>query len=74
MTVKPARRSVGSTTLRVENRLPFTVTGLSVKACTSSGSPAALFEGVGVGPNRWVLLPLQAATASVVERVELNGL
>ncbi len=74
VTVKPARRSVGSTTLRVENRLPFTVTGLSVKAGNSSGSPAVPFQGVGVGPNRWVLLPLQAATASVVEHVELNGL
>ncbi|MGO9469348.1 MAG: hypothetical protein ACLQVF_34945 [Isosphaeraceae bacterium] len=74
VTVKPARRSVGSTTLRVENRLPFTVTGLTVKAGTSSGSPAVPFQGVGVGPNRWVLLPIQAATASLVERVEANGL
>ncbi len=74
VTVKPARRSVGSTTLRVENRLPFTVTGLTVKAGTSSGSPTVPFQGVGVGPNRWVLLPIQAATASLVERVEANGL
>lgn len=74
VTVKPARRTVGSTTLRVENRLPFTVTGLTIKAGSSAGSPPVAFDGVGVGPNRWVLLPLQAATASVVERVELNGL
>jgi hypothetical protein len=74
VTVKPAHRSVGSTTLRVENRLPFTVTGLAVKAGTSAGSPAVPFQGVGVGPNRWVLLPIQAATASLVERVEVNGL
>jgi len=74
VTVKPARRSVGSTTLRVENRLPFTVTGLTVKAGTSAGSPAVPFQGVGVGPNRWVLLPIQAATASLVERAEANGL
>lgn len=65
---------MGSTTLRVENRLPFTVTGLTVKAGTSSGSPAVPFQGVGVAPNRWVLLPIQAATASLVERVEANGL
>ena len=74
VTVKPARRTLGSTTLRVENRLPFTVSGLTVKAGTSSGAPAVPFEGVGVGPDRSVLLPIQAATASLVERVELNGL
>jgi hypothetical protein len=34
VTVKPARRTVGSTTLKVENRLPFTVVNLVVKAGT----------------------------------------
>lgn len=74
VTVKPARRTVGSTTLKVENRLPFTVVNLVVKAGTSLGSPPVAFEGVGAGPGRSVLLPIQAATASVVEHVELNGL
>jgi hypothetical protein len=74
VTVKPARRTLGSTTLKVENRLPFTVSSLVVKAGTSSGSPLVPFEGVGVGPSRSALLPIQAATASVVERIELNGL
>jgi hypothetical protein len=74
VTVKPAKRSPGSTTLRIENRLPFTLSRLVVKAGTSSGSPSVSFEGVGVGPARSALLPIQAATASVVEHVELNGL
>jgi len=74
VTVKPARRTLGSTTLRVENRLPFTVSNLVVKAGTSSGAPSVPFDCVGVGPARSALLPIQAATASVVERVELNGL
>jgi hypothetical protein len=74
VTVKPARRTLGSTTLKVENRLPFTVSSLVVKAGSSSGSPSVPFEGVGVGPARSALLPIQAATASVVERIELNGL
>jgi hypothetical protein len=74
VTVKPARRTLGSTTLKVENRLPFTITGLVVRAGTSSGSPPVPFEGVGVGPARSALLPIQAATASLVERVEINGL
>jgi len=74
VTVKPARRTLGTTTLKVENRLPFTVSSLVVKAGTSSGAPSVPFDCVGVGPARSALLPIQAATASVVERVELNGL
>jgi hypothetical protein len=74
VTVKPARRTLGSTTLKVENRLPFTVSGMVVKAGSSSGSPSVPFEGIGVGPGRAALLPIQAATASLVERVVLNGL
>jgi hypothetical protein len=74
VTVKPARRTQGSTTLKVENRLPFTISNLVVKAGSSSGSPSVPFTGVGVGPARSALLPIQAATASLVEHVELNGL
>jgi hypothetical protein len=74
VTVKPARRTLGSTTLRVENRLPFTISNLVVKAGSSSGSPSVPFSGVGVGPARSALLPLQAANASIVEHVDLNGL
>jgi hypothetical protein len=74
VTVKPAKRTLGSTTLRVENRLPFTISSLVVKAGSSSGAPSVPFDSVGVGPGRSALLPIQAASASVVERVELNGL
>src|SRR5262249_46961396 len=74
VTVKPAHRTLGSTTLRIETHLPFTISNLVVKAGTSSGAPSVPFEGVGVGPARAALLPIQAATASVVERVDLNGL
>ncbi len=74
VTVKPARRTVGSTTLKVENRLPFTIVNLGVKAGSSSGSPSVSFEGVGAGPGRSALLPIQAATATLVEYVEVNGL
>jgi hypothetical protein len=74
VTVKPARRTLGSTTLKVENRLPFTISNLVVRAGTSSGAPPVSFEGVGVGPARSVLLPIQAATASLVEKIEINGL
>jgi hypothetical protein len=73
VSVKPARRVVGATNLKVENHLPFTVVGIKVKAGTSAGAPTVPFEGVGVGPARSSLLPIQAATG-VIERVELNGL
>lgn len=74
VSVKPARKAVGSTTLKVENRLPFTVSNLVVRAGNSAGAPSVPFEAVGVGPARSALLPIQAATASLVEHVELNGL
>ena len=74
VTVKPARRAVGSTTLKVENRLPFTISNVVVRAGNSSGAPSVPFEAVGVGPSRAALLPIQAATASLVEHVEVNGL
>jgi hypothetical protein len=74
VSVKPAHRAVGSTTLKVENRLPFTVSNLTVRAGNSSGAPSVPFEAVGVGPARSALLPIQAANASLVEHVELNGL
>lgn len=73
VTAKPARRVVGSTTLKVENRLPFTLSNVVVKTGTSAGAPAVPFEGVGVGPGRSTLVPIQAQ-GGVVERVELNGL
>ena len=73
VTVKPARRTVGSTTLKVDNHLPFTLATVAVKAGNSAGSPTVPFHGLGVGPARSALLPIQAATATI-ERVELNGL
>jgi hypothetical protein len=73
VTVKHARRSVGSTTMRVENHLPFTVASVWLRAGSSAGAPTVPFPGVGIGPTRAALLPIQAATA-LVERVELNGL
>ena len=44
VTVKPARRTLGSTTLKVENRLPFTVSNLVVRA--------GIVVWIAVGPVR----------------------
>ena len=73
VSVKPARRTVGSTILRLENHLPFTLVRAQLKAGSSAGAPFVPYEGLGVGPTRSLLLPIQAATATI-ERVELNGL
>jgi hypothetical protein len=73
VSVKPAHRAVGSTTLKLDNHLPFTITSVVVKAGSSAGAPVVPIEAIGVGPARSALLPIQAATATI-ERVELNGL
>ena len=72
VSVKPARRSLGSTTLKLENRLPFTISNVVVRAGNSSGAPSVPFQAVGVGPARSALLPIQAVGASLVEHVELE--
>lgn len=71
--VKVAKKGPHSTTLKVENRLPFTLAGATVKAGGSSGSPAVPFRGLGIGPGRSALVPIQAA-GGTIDRVELNGL
>ncbi len=73
VTVKPARRAVGSTILKVDNHLPFTLTDLVVKAGNSAVAPSVSFRGIGIGPARSATVSIPAASA-VVERVELNGL
>ena len=73
VTVKPARHGVGSTTLKIDNHLPFTLAGVVVKAGGSSGQPKVELKGLGVGPARSVLAPIQAP-GGAVDHVELNGL
>ena len=73
VTVKTARKSSNLTLLRVENRLPFTLSKVSLRAGNSSGAPSIAFPGLGIAPARSTLVPVQAASASV-DRVDLNGL
>jgi hypothetical protein len=73
VTVKPAKQSVGSTTLKIDNRLPLTLANVVVKAGGSSAQPKVELKGLGVGPARSVLAPIQAPGGSV-DHVELNGL
>ena len=59
--------------MKIENRLPFSLASVTLKAGTSSGSPPVTFRGLGIGPARSGSAVLQAPTGAV-ERVELNGL
>jgi hypothetical protein len=73
VSAKVARKSTGTTTLKIENKLPFTLNNVSVKAGTGADAPSITLSGLGVGPNRSGLATIPAAGASV-DRVELNGL
>jgi hypothetical protein len=73
VTVKPARQGAESTTLKIDNHLPFTLSGVVVKAGGSSGKPKVELQALGVGPARSVLAPIQAPGGSV-DHVVLNGL
>jgi hypothetical protein len=73
VSAKVSRKQQGSTTLKIDNRLPFSIASLTVKAGDSAGSPPVTFSGLGIGPARSGTATLQAPTGTV-ERVELNGL
>jgi hypothetical protein len=73
VTVKPARHGAGSTTLKIDNHLPFTLANVVLKAGGSSGHPKVELKGLGVGPARSALAPIQAPGGSV-DHIELNGL
>jgi hypothetical protein len=73
VTVKTVKKGAGSTTLKVENHLPFTLSAVVVRAGGSSGSPLVPYRALGVGPARTAVVPIEAAGGKV-ERVELSGL
>ena len=73
VSARPVRRTKGSTILKVENRLPFTLASVMVKAGESSGAPIVTLDGLGIGPARSGTAPIEAATGAI-ESVELNGL
>ena len=73
VSVQPAKHGSRSTTLKIENLLPFTITHVMIKPSGSSGSVSVPFKGVGIGPARAALVPIEAS-GGTVSRVELNGL
>ncbi len=73
VTAKVARRSPAGTTFKVENRLPFTLSHLTLRAGASAGAPMVDSNAVGVGPGRVGLVTIPASNGSI-DRVVLNGL
>jgi hypothetical protein len=73
VTAKPTHKAVGSTTMKIENRLPFSLVNVTLRAGSTPTAPAVTFTGLGIGPARSGLATLQAPTGTV-DRVELNGL
>ncbi|MBV8231812.1 MAG: hypothetical protein JO329_17655 [Planctomycetaceae bacterium] len=71
--VTTARHGPRSTTLRVENRLPFSLARVMIKPSGSSGSVAVPFKGVGIGPARAGRVSIEAP-GGTVDRVTLTGL
>ena len=57
----------------IQNRLPFTLTNVTIRTGTSSTVPLVNISGLGIGPGRSVRTVLPAPGGSI-ERVELNGL
>ena len=73
VSVKVARRTANATVLKVDNRLPFTVAGLTVKVGESAGAPNVPYEGLGIAPGRSITVTIPAPGATV-EHVDVNGL
>lgn len=71
--VSKVRSDHGSTTLKVTNRLPFSVENLVVLAGDSENAPSVTLEALGVGPHHSASAKIEAPSARV-ERVEVNGL
>lgn len=73
VTVRPSRRTSGSTSFRIDNHFPFTISNVTLKAGPSAGAPIVPFQAVGIGPGRSTILSVQAGSATI-ESIELNGL
>lgn len=71
---KVVRRSPGRTTLAIENRLPMSISSLTLRAGQSQEVSGLVdLVGVGLSPARATTTAIPAATGTV-ERVSFNGL
>lgn len=70
---KVVRKGNGTSTLRIDNRLPFTIASAAVRTTREADGGVIELGGLGLGPARWTTAVIPAA-AGVVQQVELNGL
>ncbi len=70
---KVVRREPGRTTLSVENRLPLTISGLTIRAGGAEVVGTVEVLGLGLGPARSTVTTVPAASGTV-ERIAFNGL
>ncbi len=73
VSVKVANKNGDTTTLVIQNRLPMTLTGLSLKSGDSAGAARFPFTALGLAPGRSAKLTVPAGSA-IADHVELNGL
>jgi hypothetical protein len=73
VTVRPIGKNPGMNTFRIENRLPFTLSGLELRTSRSEDAGTVLLPRLGLGPVRTVQTSAPAAMG-FVEKIELNGL
>ncbi len=72
VTVKTVKRGDKGLTVKIENKLPFTISHATIKSGSSAGSVAEV-DTLGVGPMRSGVAVIEGTTASV-DRVSVNGL
>jgi hypothetical protein len=73
VSAKVVRKGNGTTTVRLENRLPFTVASASLRTTKDADGGTVELPGLGLGPARSTVAIVPAA-GGVVEHVEFNGL
>jgi hypothetical protein len=73
VSTRVVRRSPGSSTVRIDNRLPFTIAHATMRTGRETNVGHILLDGIGVGPGRSATATIPAHLGRV-EHVTLNGL
>lgn len=73
VSTRVVRRSPGSSTVRIDNRLPFTIAHATIRTGREPNLGHVFLDGIGVGPGRSATATIPAPLGKV-EHVSLNGL
>lgn len=72
-TVRVATRGPSTTTFKIDNRLPMSISTVVLNAGPEGQAAPVEVDGLGIGPMRSAQFNLPTARATI-ERIELNGL